>query len=146
MKSLRRSAVPMRGWHAKHRSRWSLWLSVYVLLSVAWPSTGALPWMMLDLPEEAHLVAGFDHDHEGTAAHAHHHDADVPGSPTHPIDHDCAQCQVLKHLARCVLPDPVVASVPSLAGDAVLACTEPAPRYASFTTERPPIRGPPLSA
>jgi hypothetical protein len=132
-----RAAHAVRGWRA--------WLARYVLLAIAWPSIGALPWMMLDLREEGHLVAeaAFDHD-DGVAAHAHHDDADIPGSPTHPLDHDCAQCQVLKHLARCVLPDPVVAGVPPPAGAPVQPCAQPALRYASLPAEGPPIRGPPL--
>src|SRR5215475_2177105 len=92
---------------------WRAWATVYLLLAVAWPAAGPLPWVVWDV----HAAA----EHAGSASEAasHHHDEDagVPGSPTHPADHDCAECRVLKHLSRCVLPDPCVATVAPLAGD-----------------------------
>jgi hypothetical protein len=137
----------MRLWPGRSHSGWRTWLVAYLLLAVAWPSTGPLPWLVLEAGE--HVAAGstLDHDRYGHTADAAQRASDVPGSPTHPLDHHCAQCEVLKHLARCVLPAPVEASVPTPPGDPVVASVEVEPRCASFTATRPPIRGPPqLSA
>jgi hypothetical protein len=125
--------------------RWRTWLTAYALLAVAWPSTGPLPWMALDIGAH-HLAIGaaLDDEHAERDASGHEGDADVPGSPTHPLDHDCAQCQVLKHLARCVLPDPLAMGVAPAPGAPVVAAVETEPRCTSFIAARPPIRGPPL--
>ena len=69
---------------------------------------------------------------------------EIPGSPTHPDDHNCFQCDVIKHLARCVPSDgafPIVALVtahppqPSIQVGSI---------HAASVVPRPPIRGPPL--
>ena len=112
---------------------WRTWASVYLLLAVAWPAAGPLPWVACEIYE-----AG---EHAGRASHA---DADIPGSPTHPADHDCAQCQVLKHLSRCVLAAPGAAIIPPVADDADEILAQVQPFYASYAVAPPPIRGPPL--
>jgi hypothetical protein len=121
---------------------WRFWLAVYVLLAIAWPAAGPIPWVVLERSSAHHAAAERE---AGPARFARHtHEAhDIPGSPTHPLDHDCAQCQVLKHLARCIPSDPVDASVPAPAGAAVQACTATDDAYSSVTVYRPPIRGPP---
>lgn len=130
MKSLRR------------RSRWRSWLAAYVLLSLAWPAAGMLPAELIAL-DAAQAAAGAPHHHdEGTAGH--HHDAsDIPGSPTHPDDHNCFECQVLQHLTRCVLPDfgPVIVPPPPTCVVAHVSSSQAAPT--TFVAPRPPIRGPP---
>ena len=132
---------------------WRAWVGAIALAAVAWPATGPLPWvwavseMDLDLHGGTHAASGGLRDRHASehAAAGHHHDlADIPGSPTHPADHDCAQCQVLKHLSRCVLSDPGVVGVAPLAGDPVRIGSEVEPQYASQPATRPPIRGPPL--
>ena len=120
--------------------RWRVWVATYALVAIAWPSAGPLSWLVFEHGDEAHAVAGAGA--EG-AAHRHHDDGDIPGSPTHPLDHDCAQCKVLKHLARCVVPAPVAPTVAPLAGAPAPVCSVVAPRYASVAPERPPIRAPP---
>ena len=118
------------------------WFVVCVLWAIAWPSTGPLPWVMIH--SDAHpAVEGATPPHEHAAA-ADRHDADVPGSPTHPLDHGCAQCEVLKHLARCVLPQSVEVSVAPPSGDPVVALVEMELSRPSFIATPPPIRGPPL--
>src|SRR5213592_2596652 len=73
------------------RRRPRAWLALYLLLAFVWPSIGPLPWLIDFAAEEVHA-----------ASHAHHDASEIPGSPTHPDDHDCFQCEVIKHLARCV--------------------------------------------
>jgi len=106
---------------------------------------GILPWLAADLELSDHLVAFYaDHDDEQSVA-PHHHDAsDVPGSPTHPADHDCFQCQVLKHLSRCIVSDPVTATVPAEFGCSVQPAALADAQQPAFIAPGPPIRGPPL--
>jgi len=77
---------------------------------------------------------------------AHHHDAsELPGSPTHPDDHNCFECQVLQHLSRCVLPDLGPVIVPPRPQEFTAPDARCDSRIASFIAPRPPIRGPPAS-
>ena len=113
------------------------WATAYLLVAVAWPAAGPLPWVAWGV----HSAAEHAPPAIGTG---HHDDADVPGSPTHPIDHDCAQCQVLKHLSRCVLPAPCAVIVPPVVADVDEIPAPVLPLYASYAVTPPPIRGPPL--
>jgi hypothetical protein len=134
---------PLRGWRPM--------LAAYVLLAVAWPAAGPLPWLAVehgalhyaDRHEARHHADAQDADRNGSAA-AEHEDGDVPGSPTHPLDHDCAQCQVLKHLARCVLPDFIAPAVPLAAGNPVQAFVAASDVRSGIGVLRPLIRAPPL--
>jgi hypothetical protein len=130
---------------SRARSRWRTWLVACTLAAVAWPSTGPLPWLVLEFGEHVTAAATLDHDRDGHAADAAHDAADVPGSPTHPLDHNCAQCEVLKHLARCVLPGAAETLVRLSPGEPVLAFVATEPLHAGFSATRPPIRGPPKS-
>src|SRR6516164_10934583 len=119
------------------RARWQSWIASYALAALAWPSLGPLPWIAMEsLPHEhavAHSGASVD-SHEVSSAHHHEEDASsVPGSPTHPLNHDCFQCQVLKHLSRCVLADPPAPDVPPPAGCPVRSDTRVAPQHAGYT-------------
>jgi hypothetical protein len=126
--------------HLSRGARWPAWLAAYVLLSLVWPAIGPLPWLIDFAPGSEEISAKIG-DPDGT----HHHDAsEIPGSPTHPDDHNCFQCDVIKHLARCVPSDgayPIVALVtahppqPSIQVGSI---------HAASVVPRPPIRGPPL--
>ena len=138
--SMRRA---LRGWRSL--------FAWYVLLAVAWPASGPLPWLALehgalhaaDMHRAQHHAAEQDADDKGFAL-AEREDGDVPGSPTHPLDHDCAQCQVLKHLARCVLPVVVAVVVPPPAGNPLHAFVAASDAPTGIGVTRPLIRGPPL--
>src|SRR5437764_7556480 len=114
------------------RRRPRAWLALYLLLAFVWPSIGPLPWLIDFAAEEVHA-----------GSHAHHDASEIPGSPTHPDDHDCFQCEVIKHLARCV---PSEGSYPTVA---LVTSRPPQPsiqvrsNYRAFALPRPPIRGPP---
>jgi hypothetical protein len=126
------------------------WIAAYVVLALLLP-LGALPLDVLG-HELQHVLAGQQPGHvhaQGAAAdhHAgHHHDdySDIPGSPTHPSDHNCFECQVLQHLARCVPTHalPVLQPPPAVA----FAAEVPAPTQPpqSFVAPRPPSCGPPV--
>jgi len=130
------------------RAHWRSWIASYALAALAWPSLGPLPWIAMESLPHQHAVAqsgaGVDFDE---AAPADHHEEDassVPGSPTHPLNHDCFQCQVLKHLSRCVLAEPPALEVPLPPGCAVRSYARAAPQRAGYTALLPPARGPPL--
>jgi hypothetical protein len=125
------------------RRRWRTWAAWCAMAAFVWNAATPLPWLLRDIksdPREPTAAASDGH------AHAEHlvPGADVPGSPTHPEDHDCAQCEVLKHLARCVVPDPVA---PGVAALPAASCTPPAlaeSRYVFRFVARSRIRGPPV--
>jgi hypothetical protein len=129
------------------RLRWRFWVAYGVLAGLVWPSLGPLPWIA-EAAAHHHFVAhAIDADDDGAAAPGHHHDdaSDIPGSPTHPVDHDCLQCQVLKHLSRCVLLQPGVPDVPLPAGSPVQPSAGSESQYPARIAALPPARAPPLS-
>ena len=125
---------------ARPRAKWREWVVLYTFVTVLWPALGPLPWMVAnDAPRHAHAVL-HEHGHE-SAEHAHH--SDVPGSPTHPADHDCAACQVLHCLAHCVV---ALHESPRVAVQVVLATAHwlPSQPPTVFAVTPPqPARGPP---
>jgi hypothetical protein len=132
--------------HLSWRNRWRSWIACCVVIALAWPSLGLLPWVGMDFAGPGHAVA---HEREasegGLIAHDHGRDAsEIPGSPTHPADHDCFQCQVLKHLSRCALPLFDVPTVPLQAGCAVQPVSKVESQLTARVASLPPARGPPL--
>jgi hypothetical protein len=131
------------------RGRWRHWLVGYLLAALAWPLAGPLPWLIENAVwGEGALALGVlgHHDGDEHAGASHHHDAsDVPGSPTHPDDHNCFECQVLHYLGRCVLPDATPPSVPPALGDEVRPPPLEDAQQTAFIAPGPPIRGPPPS-
>ena len=116
-------------------------LGAYLLAALIWPAIGPMPWLVDFTPEDRAHAATVADAHENRPAH---HDAsEIPGSPTHPDDHNCFQCEVIKHLARCV---PSEGSYPTVA---LVTSRPPQPsiqvrsNYRAFALPRPPIRGPP---
>jgi len=130
------------------RGRWRSCIASYALLALAWPSLGLLPWVGMDSTATDHAAehqTRHSHATPSSAAHEHHGEAsDIPGSPTHPTDHDCFQCQVLKHLARCVVPllDSPTIVLPS--GCPVRPQVERKSQFAAHIAPVPPARGPPF--
>jgi hypothetical protein len=123
-----------------------LWRAVVAwgtLSAFLWPSVSALPWLWV-APTVA-LVAEHTHDDESGGLHLHPHGENFapPGSPAHPLDHDCPQCLALAHLMRCALPapnPPSIAGSPAPAVDVYVAAT---PRPTCAFGAPPPIRSPP---
>jgi len=101
---------------------------------------------MESLPHHHQAVRGDLGLHADKASLGDHHEDDaasIPGSPTHPIDHDCFQCQVLKHLSRCVLVPPQLADVALPAGTAVRPVARTESQQDGRIAALPPARGPP---
>jgi hypothetical protein len=128
----RRIALVARGWRAC--------VAWCALIAVAWPSLGPLPFVVHEFDEH---FAEADYAH---ADGAHHVDASsIPGSPTHPDDHHCPECEVLKHLARCVPSLPSLAVAPTVV---VRFFTHPiadSPTFAANPIHVPPARAPPVA-
>jgi len=118
------------------------------LIALAWPSLGALPWVAVELAPHQHPVAqGEENAPNGSLPQGHRHQdaSDIPGSPTHPADHDCAQCQVLKHLSRCALVLPQVPVVALPARGPVRPVARAESQYDLHQIAAlPPVRGPPF--
>jgi len=130
------------------RARFRSWVVSCALLAIVWPSLGGLPWIALHAVAHEHSVAQGDGDHDAgpvsPEGHRHSDASDIPGSPLHPVDHDCFPCQVLAHLGRCALlapKIPVVAVVPPrlLRPPPVVI----APRVTVLAAILPPVRAPP---
>jgi hypothetical protein len=123
-----------------HSRAWQACVAWCALVAVAWPSLGPLPFLVHGLVPHAHQDGG-----HANAGNDDHFDASsIPGSPTHPVDHDCPECEVLKHLSRCVLPTLAIAIL------APVVVTVVAPRVAvsgppaQVVAHLPPARAPPL--
>ena len=129
------------------RDRWRRWIATYALVALAWPSLGVLPWVAMDRaePDEAAHESAHGDAALSPAAQHHHGDAsDIPGSPTHPVDHDCFQCQVLKHLSRCVPSALDPPTIPWQPGCPVQPRGQLESQIAAHIAALPPARGPPL--
>jgi len=137
-----------------------VWIAWCALVALVWSSVGILPSIGLEIASRQHAAAHrHDHGHaEGVIeAHAHHahgdghhaHDAqgdfsDIPGSPTHPLDHDCDQCQVLTHLSRCIFDAPCASTLDVVPGLPVRPNIAVVARAARDVADVPPARGPPF--
>jgi hypothetical protein len=126
------------------RHRWRRALLAYTALALAWTAFGPLPRVILEFaPANLFAASAADHEtHDGDAPH-HHDGSAIPGSPTHPVDHDCFQCEVIKHLSRCILPDACTPTVPSRAVANVGVDPRIELPHAGAVAPHPPIRGPP---
>jgi hypothetical protein len=129
------------------------------LVALTWSSIGILPAVALEIASR-HASAHRHDDGQaegGVAAHRHHaHDAgidlrhaqgdfsDIPGSPTHPLDHDCNQCQVLTHLSRCIFDARCASNPDVVPGRPIRPGVEVVSRAARDVANVPPVRGPPL--
>jgi hypothetical protein len=132
------------------RARWRSGVAWYALLTLAWPSLGALPWVGVDFTAAEHATARqiAHSDANESSAADHHHDGDpsaIPGSPTHPADHDCFPCQMLKHLSRCVPSALDPPTIPRLSDCQAQPRRQLESQIAGHIAALPPVRGPPLS-
>ena len=120
---------------------WRIGIAWCALVALAWPSLGPLPYVVHDSGERVDIADG--------QAHSGHHHVDassIPGSPTHPDDHHCPECEVLKHLARCVLALPTLdVLAPVVVGFITRRIVVPA-FSAPNPVHVPPARAPPAIA
>ena len=142
MPSCRSTVVPRR--YLARAARWRSCVAWCCAVALILPSVALIP-----APS-----AGFDSD---IAPHAEHLSAErdraaseggdrlsaIPGSPTHPVNHDCAPCQVIKYLATSFLPQAGLAPLPSGPTDAAPCDRLHQPQEGARVAVSPPIRAPP---
>jgi hypothetical protein len=128
--------------HPIRVSRWRSWVAWVAAVALILPSVALLP----AASEVAHGHHGAHHagaEGDGVAGAAGAHLVAIPGSPTHPVNHDCTPCQVLKYLATSVLPQADLALVLLERIDAPPSGGRHPPQLAVRLAVAPPIRAPP---
>src|SRR5262249_11278563 len=124
---------------------WVVWC---VVVALAWPALGTLPWVAAVDFAPAHHAASHHHSDSVAGAlaetHGHRDASDIPGSPTHPADHDCFQCQVFKHWSRCAPSAIAPPQIASLLGSPVRPAVRSESQHAGSIAFLPPVRAPPL--
>ena len=141
MPSYRSTVVPRRC--LARATRWRsrvAWCTAVVLIlpSVALIPAASAGFESYVAHHAEHLIAERDH-----AASEGHRLSDIPGSPTHPVNHDCAPCQVIKYLATSFLPQAGLAPLPSGPTDAAPSDRLHQPHEGARVAVSPPIRAPP---
>ena len=133
--------TPNRLIATRRARRWCRALAAYAFMALAWPALGPLPGLVAQ--GLAHAAQA--HDVAGSGAHEHRHVdvSAIPGTPTHPVDHDCAECQVLKHLARCIPSVPAIDVTVAVLASVVAPLLVVEHRATSRHTRLPPVRAPP---
>ena len=128
---------------ALHSRWWRTCIGWCVFVALAWPSLGPLPFLVHDF--DAHRGDAAVHADAGAHDDDHLDASAIPGSPTHPADHNCAECEVLKHLSRCMLAVLVLAILaPVVVGvDAPRVAIVLPPAH--VVAHLPPARAPPSS-
>ena len=130
---------------SSRRGRWRQMAAVLALLALVFPSLGALPWIAASFVPGAVVIGEHAHAAEDRDT-PHEHDASaIPGSPLHPLDHDCVPCQVLAHLSRCALLEPTIGGVAAVPPCPVQPAPIAVPRVAASVANLPPARAPPAS-
>jgi hypothetical protein len=125
----------------QHSSRaWRACVAWCALVALAWPSLGPLPFLVHDFSGHVHRAGGHAHAGDDAPFDA----SSIPGSPTHPVDHNCPECEVLKHLSRCVLPTLTIAIVAPVVVGTIEGRVAVARPPAQSVAQLPPVRAPPL--
>jgi hypothetical protein len=142
MRSYQSTVVPRRRLACAARWRSCVaWCTAVVLIL---PSAALIPAASAGFESDVahhaeHLVAQRDH----AASAGGNRLSDIPGSPTHPVNHDCAPCQVIKYLATSFLPLAGLAPLPSGPTDAAPSDRLHQPQEGARVAVLPPIRAPP---
>jgi hypothetical protein len=125
--------------------RWRSCVAWGAAVALILPSIAVLPVASTGFEDGAahphhagHLHAEREHTTDGGSRLS-----DIPGSPTHPINHDCAPCQVIKYLATSYLTQAEPAPLPSGPVGAPPSDRSHPPQNGARVTVSPPIRAPP---
>ena len=129
------------------RSQWRFWVALGAAIALILPSVALLPGASLEFePKAAHDHSGAEHSHadrSGAGGDSRARMSDIPGSPTHPINHDCTPCQVIKYLTTSFLPRADIALLPPEFNDAPPTDSRHQPDDIGRVAVSPPIRAPP---
>lgn len=126
--------------------RWRSWVASCAAAALILPSVALLPAASDFGSEAAHVHPGAEHpggDSDHAALDSRARLADIPGSSTHPVNHDCTTCQVIKYLATSFLPQADVAVVALEFNDAPPSTGRHRPPAILRVAVTPPIRAPP---
>jgi hypothetical protein len=131
-----------------HRSartgRWRCWVALCAAVSLILPSVALLPAASAGFESEAaHVHHGSSADRDDAAGDSREGLSDIPGSPTHPVNHDCTPCQVIKYLATSFLPQADLVVLPRELNDAPPPDRWHQPQDIVCVAVSPPIRAPP---
>lgn len=136
-------AVSMR--FLGHDARWRPWIAYCTAIALLLPSVALLP--AVDFESAAvhgYLAAAhsdLERDHAGGGSPERL--SDLPGGATHPINHDCVPCQVIKFLATGFMPQADTALSPMSPGNAPPVDEPQQPPPIAGVALSPPIRAPP---
>ena len=126
-----------------HGPCWRAWVAAYTLFTFLWPALGPLPRVITGAVERSAHAAQHKHAH-AVAVHVDcDHPVDVPGTPLHPADHDCAPCLVFKCLAHFAIALQPLCRAPMLVAAVSLPCSEAQVAVAITVSPPQPARGPP---
>lgn len=132
MPSYRSTVVPRR--RLACAARWRSCVAWCTAVVLVLPSAALIPA----------ASAGFESDvAHHAASEGGNRLSDIPGSPTHPVNHDCAPCQVIKYLATSFLPQAGLAPLPSGPTDAAPSDRLHQSQEGARVAVLPPIRAPP---
>jgi hypothetical protein len=134
-------ALPRRRARA---GRWRSWVALCAAAALILPSVALLPAASLEFESEAaHVHHRASADRDDAAGDSRDRLSDIPGSPTHPINHNCTPCQVIKYLATSFLLQADSALLPSELNNAPPPDGWHQPQDIVRVAVSPPIRAPP---
>jgi len=125
-------------------ARWRCRVAWCTAVALILPSVALLPAASTEFESDlAHDAKHLSEERHHVAADGGERLSDIPGSLTHPINHDCAPCQVIKYLATSFLPQAELAPLPSGPIDAAPPDHLDQPQDSALVAVSPPIRAPP---
>jgi hypothetical protein len=125
-------------------ARWRSCVAWCTLVALILPSVALIPAPSAESESDvAHHAEHVTAERDRAASEGGDRLSDIPGSPTHPVNHDCAPCQVIKYLTTSFLPQAGLAPLPSGPINAAPSESLHQPQESACVTVSPPIRAPP---
>jgi hypothetical protein len=125
------------------RARWRSWTACCAAVALLLPSVALLPAVDFDSAAVRGPVAHPDSDRDHASRDSGERLSDLPGGATHPINHDCIPCQVIKFLTTGFLPQAEFVPAPSGPGNVPPVDDLHQPQRLARVALIPPIRAPP---